>query len=459
MIVMKFGGSSVDRAASIERVTGIVRERLGQQPVVVVSAMAKTTRRLLEAAAAAAAGDRAAALEAFDEIESFHRRESHGVVPPAGRPALDAALDPFFNDLRMQLDELAATRALTPRTADAVASCGELLASTILSFAFTHAGLDAVWIDCRRVVVTDHEFTRARPLYGPTDARLRESLLPLLRQGKVPVVGGYVGATPQGVTTTLGKEGSDFSAAIVGAALGAGEVQIWTDVDGIRTTDPQICPGARRVRSLSFAETLELSCSGTKKPHYGTLGPASRSGVPIRILDSRHPAAEGTVIGRRNPDAPPTIKSMSCLAHAHLISVRASGPASGLQESVFELCERFRPALMVLDVGPQGVDLGLSRGDRLAEVQSALLSAVGGAAEVWVTPGRTVVSLVSEDLATHPELVEKTLAACAGHEPRLLRDGVAAPVVRLFAGGEEIPGLLARLHEQLLPGSPDEIVE
>src|SRR5215207_3313969 len=212
MIVMKFGGSSVDDAASIARVAGIVRECLGRQPVIVVSAMAKTTRRLLEAAEAAAAGDRGAALAAFDEIETYHRRESHGVVPPAGLPALDAALDPFFNELRTQLDELASTRALTPRAADAVASFGELLASTILAFAFSHDGLDAAWIDCRRVVVTDHEFTRARPLYGPTDARLREALLPLLRAGRVPVAGGYVGATLEGVTTTLGKEGSDFSA-------------------------------------------------------------------------------------------------------------------------------------------------------------------------------------------------------------------------------------------------------
>ncbi len=146
------------------------------------------------------------------------------MVPPAGRPALDAALDPFFNDLRTQLDELLATRALTPRAADAVAGFGELLASTILAFAFTHAGVDAAWVDCRRVIVTDHDFTRALPLYGPTDARLRETLLPLLRAGRVPVLGGYVGATLQGVTTTLGKEGSDFSAAIVGAALGAEEI-------------------------------------------------------------------------------------------------------------------------------------------------------------------------------------------------------------------------------------------
>jgi aspartate kinase len=464
MIVLKFGGSSVDSAASIERVAGLVRERQGRQPVVVVSAMAKTTRRLLEAAEAAAAGDRKGAAAAFDEIETFHRRESHGVVPPAGRPALDGALDPFFNDLRTQLDELASIRALTPRAADTVASFGELLASTILAFALSQSssnqqGTDAAWIDCRRVIVTDHDFTRARPLYGPTDARLREALLPLLRAGRVPVVGGYVGATLQGVTTTLGKEGSDFSAAIVGAALGAEEVQIWTDVDGMRTADPRVYPGARRIRTLSFAEALELSCSGAKKPHYGTLGPASRTGVPIRILDSRHPEGEGTVIGRRNPDAPPTIKSIACRVNAHLISTRSAEASDGLSKNLFEVCDRFRPSLLVLEARPDGGDLALDREDRLPEIHSALLAAVGQSAELWVTRGRVVISLVSEDLATHPDLVERTLAAAQGFEPRLVLSGVAAPTVRLLAEEDQLPELIARLHEELLPGGLDEVVE
>lgn len=456
MIVMKFGGSSVADAESIERVAGIVRGLLDRQPVVVVSAMAKTTNRLLQAADAAAAGDREGAHAAFDEIETYHRRESHGVVPPAGRQALDAALDPYFNELRIQLDELLATRALTPRMADAVAAFGELLASTILAFAFTHQGMDAAWVDCRRVIITDHDFTRARPLYGPTDARLRETLLPLLRAGRVPVAGGYVGATLQGVTTTLGKEGSDFSAAIVGAALGAEEVLIWTDVDGIRTADPRILPATRRVRTLSFGEALELSCSGAKKPHYGTLGPASRANVPIRILDSRHPGAQGTVIGRRNPDAPPTVKSIACRENAHLISARAPYGGGELLARLFEVCERFRPSLMV--IGPEG-DLALDREDRLAEIHSALMAAVGDSAELWVTRGRTVVSVVSEDLATHPELVERILEVGSDCEPRLVLRGVAAPVVRLLADEDQVPGLIARLHGELLPGGPEEVVE
>ena len=461
MIVMKFGGSSVDTAEAIERVEGIIRGRLDRRPVVVVSAMAKTTRDLLESAAAAAAGEGTQVHSLFDQIELYHRREAYAVVPPAGRPALDARLDPWFNELRTRLDEILATRSLTPRVADTIAGYGELLASAILSFALSHAGIDSSWIDCRRVMVTDDDFTRARPLYGPTDARLRSALLPLLRQGTVPVVGGYVGATLQGVTTTLGKEGSDFSAAIVGAALSAEEVQIWTDVDGMRTADPHLYPRARRVRTLSFAEALELSCSGAKKPHYGTLGPASRAGVPIHILDSHQPGAEGTVIGRRNPDAPPVVKSIACRSNAHLISARATqGHAGdGPLASLGEVCERFRPALLVLDGQGGLADLALDREDRLSEVHAALLAAVGQSAEMWITRGRCVVSLVSEDLATSPELVERALAAGRDCEPRLVLQGVAAPTVRLLADEEQLPELVAALHEALLPGGVEEVVE
>jgi aspartate kinase len=458
MIVMKFGGSSVNDAEAIGRVGGIIRSRQERRPVVVVSAMALTTRNLLEAAAAAAAGEADKVHSVFDQIEMYHRREAYSVVPPGGRPALNAMLDPWFNELRTRLDEIMAVRSLSPKAADTIAGYGELLASAILSFALSHAGLDSSWVDCRRVLVTDDDFTRARPIYGPTNARMRSALLPLLRQGTVPVVGGYVGANLQGVTTTLGKEGSDFSAAIVGAALGAEEVQIWTDVDGMRTADPRLYPAARRVRTLSFAEALELSCSGSKKPHYGTLGPASRANVPIHIQDSRHPEAEGTIIGRRNPDAPPVVKSIACRSNAHLISALATRPedGAGLVPNLSEVCERFRPALLVLnDKG----ELALDQEDRLSDVHAALLAAVGSSAEVWIHRGRCVVSLVSEDFATSPELVARALAAGRDFEPRLVLQGVAAPTVRLLADEEDLPALVAVLHEELLSGGIDEVVE
>jgi aspartate kinase len=466
VIVCKFGGSSVDGAAGIERVAGILRARLAARPVVVVSAMAKTTRRLLDTAEAAAAGNLAAALAGCEELRVFHHREGEAAVPAAEHAALAAALERSFAALRTLLVRLAREHRLPPRDADAAAAFGEVLASEILAAALPGFGVDAAWIDARQVIVTDAAFTRARPLYDETGIRLRAALLPLVERGKVPVVGGYIGSTIDGVVTTLGKEGSDFSAAIVGAALGATEIQIWTDVDGILTADPRLVPAARRVPTLSFAESLELACSGAKKPHPGTLGPASRAGVPIRILnsldarDTDHPGdtrddaegpegAAGTLIGARAAAAAttaPAVKSLACRPNAHLLHV-SRGPAAGeaFADRVVEAVERLRPALLVLRLDGEGADLALDRADRLAEAREALTAA----GEVGVLHGRAVVSLVSEDLATDEALVARALGAAAEYQPRLVVAGAAAPAVRCLVELEDLPAAVAALHRRL----------
>lgn len=455
MIVMKMGGSSVDCAASIERVAEIVRKSLPRKPVIVVSAMARTTRRLDACAAAAAEGDRHGALAQLDELAAFHRREAYGVVPPPARTMLDGMLDGWFGELRHCLSDLASTRCLTPRASDAVGGYGELLSSAILSYALTHAGMDAEWVDVRQVMVTDEEFTRARPLYGPTDARLRSRLLPLLREGKVPVLGGYVGSTAAGVPTTLGKEGSDFSAAIVGAALGATEIHLWTDVDGILTADPRIFPGAREVRTLSYGEALELACSGTKKPHYGTIEPARRADVPIRILSSRHVEAEGTIIGRRNTAAPPTVKSVACRANELFLALRAKPGAGGaFGEAVTRACTGFRPELLVVSRTAVAAVLALAHGERRAEIVAAL----GEQAEIELAPGRATISIVSDDLAAGTDLTERVLAAAWPLAPELVTLGAAAPVVRLAVAADRAGAVVADLHRALFSGDSEEVV-
>lgn len=431
MIVMKFGGSSVESAEAIGRVAAIVRGQQDRRPVVVVSAMAKTTRKLLEAADAAAAGEDFSGR--FEELREYHRREA-----PAGAHGV---LESYFSELRGVLEQVAAERRVTPRLADQVAGFGELISSAILA-----SVLGSPWIDCRQVVVTDGDFTRAKPIYEETEPRLREALLPHLREGRVPVLGGYVGSTLDGVTTTLGYEGSDFSAAIVGAAIGAEEVQIWTDVDGILTADPRIVRDARRVKTLSFDEALELSCSGMKKPHHGTLGPAHRADVPIRILNSLH-RAEGTLIGRRSPAA--AIKSIACKPGVRQLTVH--GPL----ERIWEVCERFRPALLTLGCEEDRTELSLDRPDRLSEIREAFESF----AEVQVGPGRTVVSIVSEDLATSPGLAETALEAAGPWEPRLVLQGVSAPCVRCLVDEEEEAAVISELHHRIFQGPEGEPIE
>ncbi|HWM94780.1 MAG TPA: aspartate kinase [Thermoanaerobaculia bacterium] len=462
---MKFGGSSVDTAQSIERVVGIVRGQRHRQPVVVVSAMAKTTRKLLEAADAAAAGDldlpRAWAL--FEELRDYHWRESRAAVRPEGHPVLAAMLERYFGELHAVLEEINAAGRVTPRLADHVASFGELVSSAILSLALDsfQNGVEAPWIDCRQVLVTNSDFTRAKPVYEETEPRMREAILPHVEEGRVPVLGGYVGATIDGVITTLGKEGSDFSAAIVGAAIRAEEVQIWTDVDGILTADPRIVRMARRVRTLSFDEALELACSGAKKPHYGTLEPASRADVPIRILNSWHlhlaspqGIAEGTLIGRRTAAAAPGIKSIACKPGIHHLTVRPSG-TGGFLDRVWEICERFRPSLLSLGADEHRAELSLEHADRLSEIREAL----EGFSRVEVGRGKTVITLVSEDLASSPGLAAMTLEMARPWEPRLVLQGVSAPCVRCLVDEREAEAVVAELHERVFPGPPGEPIE
>lgn len=463
MIVMKFGGSSVDSPSSIERVVGIVRSLLDRRPVVVVSAMSKTTRRLLRCADAAAAGDLdlPKAYAILDELQQFHWHVAHAVVEPQGHSVLEAMLDRYFGELRAQIDMIVDAGRLSAEAADAVASFGELLSSAILSLALDRAdeGIEAPWIDCRQVLITDDQFNRARPIYEETEPRMRKAFLPHIEAGRVPVVGGYVGSTKNGITTTLGKEGSDFSAAIVGAALGAEEVQIWTDVDGMMTADPRVVPGARRVRTLSFGEALELACSGTKKPHWGTLDPAKRADVPVRILNSWNPhldrgTGEGTLIGRRQPAASPGIKSITWRANARRIVVRGEGP--DFQSGICAVSERFRPALMVIGASEDQMELALDQDDRLFEIRAAL-AALG---EVSLASGRSVVTLVSDDLESHPEVAERILSLAAERkDARLVTTGVAAPCIRWLVSEAHAPDAVAHLHAQIFGNTPEVPVE
>src|SRR5262249_39695771 len=306
--------------------------------------------------------------------------------------------------------------------------------SRILALALPAFGVAAEWIDARAVVVTDDAFTRARPLYEETGRRLRAALAPVLAAGAVPVLGGYIGATAEGVVTTLGKEGSDFSAAIVGAALGADEIQLWTDVDGLLTADPRLVPGAAPIAALSFAESLELACSGAKKPHPGTLGPASQAGVPIRILNSLAPEVPGTRIG---PAAPGGLRSLACRAHEHLlyVSPRAAGDTN-FMSNVAAAVERLRPALLTVRLDASGAQLALDRADRLEEAL-AVLDAAGG--QVGVARGRAVMSVVGEGLAHDAALRARVLEAAAPYQPSLVVTGAAAPALRCLVELEDLP--------------------
>src|SRR5882762_9961697 len=301
MIVMKFGGTSVGDAKAIDRVSSIVQGRLTQRPVVVVSAMSKVTDTLLTMARAAGAGERKAALKLCRSLQERHYNTASELLGTALFTQFHADLGVDFEALDELLRGISAVGELTPRTTDHVAAFGEVLSSKIVAAAFSARGLNGVHVDSRDVLVTDSNYMQAVPQYEETNARLQEKVKPLLDAGHVPVMGGFIGANRAGITTTIGRGGSDFSAAIFGAGLAAEKIEIWTDVDGILTTDPRICPDARRIKVISFDEAAELAYFGAKVLHPATVLPAVQQNIPVFVLNSMNPTCEGTKITARAP--------------------------------------------------------------------------------------------------------------------------------------------------------------
>ena len=292
-VVMKFGGTSVEDAAAIRRLCQLVARPSPRRPVVVVSALAKVTDQLMNAGWAAAAGQLDPAREILQVLRQRHEAVARGLATGDERKRLSKEVVKEFRVLDKLLVAIASEKALTPRAQDSLLGAGESLSSRLVDSALRSVGVDAVLVDARECVVTDAAHTRATPLWDETNERLRAVVLPLLESGQVPVMGGFVGATRDGIPTTLGRGGSDFSASIVGAGLHAERIEIWTDVDGIMTTDPNLCPDARRVPRMSFDEAADLAYFGAKVLHPATLAPAMRGSIPVWVLNSRHPDCPG----------------------------------------------------------------------------------------------------------------------------------------------------------------------
>jgi aspartate kinase len=266
MIVSKFGGTSVADATAIRRTAEIIKGRIAKQPIVVVSAFAGSTNALIAIAELAAAGT---LMPAIEQVEALRERHLATIAELLGNDAdaeeHAAEESALFDELAHLVEALSVLGHLTPRSLDAMSALGERLSAPIVAAAFVRAGIDAVLVDARMVMKTDNEFGRAAPLPELIAAACREHLAPLVKAGKVPVLGGYIGSTVEGVTSTLGRGGSDYSASLLGAALGADAIEIWTDVDGMLTADPRVVPNAKLIDHIRFDEASELASFGASR--------------------------------------------------------------------------------------------------------------------------------------------------------------------------------------------------
>ena len=441
MIVCKFGGTSVGDAVAIARTADIVRARLARTPVVVTSALAGTTNRLIEIAAQAARGQLIVALSIVEELRSRHL-DAIDALGVGDDLELVSDTGAMFDELAHLAEALSVLGDATPRSQDAVASMGERLAAPIVAAALARIGVPATFVDARRVMATTADFGKAEPRPDEIAIACRTHVLPLVRAGRVPVLGGYIGATADGVTTTLGRGGSDYSASLLGAAMEAEAIEIWTDVDGMLTADPRVVPDARLIEHIRFDEAAELASFGAKVLHPNTIAPAVRKGIPVYVFNSRNPAGAGTRITFDAPRLP--VRAIAGKTRTVVVKVRSPRmlAAPGTMRAIFEVFERNRTSVDVVATSEVSVSVTVDD-DQHLEAVVAQLSMFG---DVSVERGRGIVALVGAGLGQSTSTMARALTALGDLRLHMVSLSATGINLTLIVDGDDVHEAMRRLH-------------
>jgi aspartate kinase len=327
-----------------------------------------------------------------------------------------------------------------------VVAAGESLSSRIVAAALSAAGAAATWVDARQVLVTDDAHPAALPLAAETAAAAARELQPVLDRGEVAVLGGFIGATRDGITTTLGRGGSDLSASVIGAALHASEIQIWTDVDGMLTADPRVVTGAEVVPHLSFDEASELAYFGAKVLHPSTILPAVEDGIPVRILNTLRPDRPGSLITKVAPARPRPLTALACKRNVVVVDVTSSRMllAHGFLRKVFEVFEQHTTSVDVVTTSEVSVSMTVDDSRRLAAIERDLRQF----ADVLVDAEMAIVSAVGDNLRRDPGIAVRLIAALDGLQLRMVSQAASRRNVTVVLADRDVPAAMARLHQE-----------
>ncbi len=444
---MKFGGTSVADPDAIGRLIGIVRQQQAKTksaPLVVVSALSGVTDTLVAIAQLAEEG---ASAQAAAQVQTLLERHIAvaAAVTSGSRTVLLADVQREIEELNGLVHALAVLREVSPRSRDAVHAAGELISSRIVAAAFADHGIASSWVDARTVLITDAEHNAAAPDMMETCDRVRERVAPLLAEGKVVVLGGFIGATANGITSTLGRGGSDYSAAIFGACLGVGEIQIWTDVDGMLTADPRIVPQPRLVPQLSFAEASELAYFGAKVLHPSTILPAVAKNIPVRILNSRRPDNTGTLITAAARPADGQLTALACKRDVTVIDITSTRMlmAHGFLRRLFEVFERFKTAVDVVTTSEVSVSVTVDDTRQL----EAILDNLHNFADASCEREMAIICAVGENLRADPTLFGRAVTSLDRIPLRLVSQAASRRNITFVMRDADVPHAMMRLHE------------
>ena len=445
MIVMKFGGSSVADAERIRHVVGIVKDRLPKKPTLVLSAMGDTTDFLLDAGAAALKGS-----VSVDAIEALHRTTAKELGLPAD--IVDSQISPLLEELKSLLVGISLIKELTGRTRDYLVSFGERLSIRLAAAYFRSVGIRAQAMDAWDAgFLSDSNFTSAE-LKEETYAAVAAAIVPLVEAGTLPVVTGFIAKDAEGNITTLGRGGSDLTATVIGAALGAEEVQVWKDVDGILTADPRVVKNAAPVEAVTYEEAAELAYFGAQVLHPRSMQPCIRSGTTVRVKNSYNPAAPGTrIVAALGAGAGPVraITSKKNVTVVDIVSTRMLGQ-HGFLARVFAAFEDHKLSVDMVATSEVSISLTLDAAHDLAALKRDLEKI----ASVDIKKGKAIVTLIGE-VRKSSEILGTAFGVCArrGVQVQMISQGASKVNVSFIVDDKEGPGTVVALHDAFFGGA------
>ena len=452
MIVCKFGGTSVGDADAIARTATIIAGRRDRQPVVVVSALGGATNQLLQIAEQAAKGQLIGALRAVEGLRDRHLTQTQRLLAGDAADEVSTELSAMFDELAALAEALRTLGDLTPRSLDAIASLGEQLSSVLVVAAFRAHGLPAEHVDAREVMITDANFTRAEPQTEAIGEAAQRIVMPLVREGKIPVMGGFIGSSQTGgIATTLGRGGSDYSASLIGAALQAEAIEIWTDVDGMLTADPRVVPGARLIERIGFEEASELASFGAKVLHPNTIAPAVMRGIPVWVLNSAKPTGTGTLI---TFDAPRrSVTAIAGKSGVTLLKVRSPRMllTEGFMRTLFDVFGRHKTSVDVVATSEVSVSVTIDDTSSL----EALVVDLRALGDVTMERNRGIVSIVGNGLSDGGAAMATALGAIGDIRVHMLSLSSSGINLTVVVDGEQVSPAMRRLHDAFFPaGAP-----
>jgi aspartate kinase len=451
-MVLKFGGTSVEDAAAMRRLVGIVRDRLPARPVVVVSALRGVTDALLQSVRLASDGDAARGMAQLEPQLDRHLQIAGELLPDQERITVERTLDAARQEIRDLLRIVMAHPGTRLPLQDELVAYGERLSAMLTASILRAEEVPGRMADARKCIVTNDEHTQAVPFPGPTRERTRAELLPLISEGLVPVLGGFIAAAESGATTTLGRGGSDYSGAIFGAALDASEIQIWTDVTGFLTADPRVVPDARPLSRLSYREAAELAFFGAKVLHPKTIQPAVETAIPVRICNSRRPELPGTLIDASSERSEGGVKAIAHKPGISLVQVTSTRMlgAYGFLRALFEVFEKHRTGVDIVTTSEVSVSLSVEDTRRLP----AIIEDLEQLGSVRVSHGNAIVCVVGEGIEHIPGVAARVFGTIAGINVVLISQGASSINLTFVVAESEVKTAVERLHSAFFTNRP-----